>query len=499
MLLLIHLYFILYKSNIYCILTNKAMKPEAALYVKNQLARASDRLKHYVESPGWTYAKRPGFYRIDKYIRDFLGGERESRWVIIPGLRGVGKTTVLAQLFFKCKKALKDKHVLYISVDDIVTAGLTLSEVLEEYERILGKSFEAQSNPVILFIDEVQQDKKWAAVLKSMYDKARNVFVVCTGSSAVQLQTNADVARRGIFEKLYPLNFSEYEMLKRNKFPEPRLKQSIKDAIYDSSSASEVHTRLGMLDRKIATQWAKFEENDLDEFLSTGTLPFTFRAQDVNIHERIGRLIDRMIAKDIPEMGKFDLKTLAVIKKLLFIMADSNDGFSINKASSILGIERITLTAVLDALEKAEIIIRIPPHGSSAVAVRKPSKYLFMSPAIRMSLLSITGLDETFLARKGKLLEDVSALHFYREFVSSGAGGLTYDTAGAGADFILQITNKKQIAIEIGMGDKDFSQVKNTMDKVRCDYGLIFCASNAINLSEKDNIIKIPHRYFLLM
>ena len=138
-------------------------------------------------------------------------------------------------------------------------------------------------------------------------------------------------------------------------------------------------------------------------------------------------------------------------------MADTNDGFSVNKASSILGVDRNTLTMVLDALEKAEIIIRVAPHGSNASAVKKPSKYLFMTPAIRMSLLSITGLDETFLVRRGKLLEDIAGLHFYREFVSNGVGGLTYDSAEAGADFILQIANKKQIAIEIGMGDKENS------------------------------------------
>ncbi len=477
-------------------------KPEVTLYITNQLARASDRLKPYTGRGTWEYSKRPVYYRIDKYIKDFAGGERESRWIIVPGLRGVGKTTILAQLYLKCKPLFKEKHILYISVDDIVTAGLSLSEVLTGYEEILGTNFESLRSPVIIFIDEVQQDSKWAAVLKSMYDKARNVLVICTGSSAVQLQTNADVARRGIFEKLYPLNFSEYEMLKRNKFPDSGLKQEIKDAIYDSSSAKEVCARLNILEKRVTTQWmkwARYEKEDIDEFLSTGTLPFTFRAQDINIYERIRRLIDRMINKDIPELGRFDVKTLGIIKKLMFIMADSNDGFSINKASSILGIDHLTLTSVLDALEKAEIIIKIPPRGSGAHAARKPAKYLFMSPAIRMSLLSITGLDETFLTRRGKLLEDVSALHLYREFISSGAGGVTYDSAIAGADFILQITNKKQIAIEIGMGDKDFTQVKNTMDKVRCNYGLIFCASNSINLSEKDNIVKIPHRYFLLM
>lgn len=477
-------------------------KPESILYIKHQLAKAGDRLTPYVRRPNWEYAKRPGFYRIDKYIKEFVEGKKESRWVIVPGLRGVGKTTILAQLYFKCKPLLKDNHILYISVDDCVTAGMTLSEVLVAYEEILGNSFESLRQPVILLIDEVQQDPKWAAVLKSMYDKARNVFVICTGSSAVQLQTNADVARRGIFEKLYPLNFSEYEMLKRNKFPDPGLKQAIKEAIYDSSSAKEVFSRLSRLNKRVSDQWgkwAKHEKEDMNEFLSTGTLPFTFRAQDINIYERVGRLIDRMINKDISELGRFDVKTLTVIKKLMFIMADSNDGFSINKASSLLGTDRLTLMAVLDALEKAEIIIKIAPHGSGATAARKPAKYLFMSPAIRMSLLSITGLDETFLNRRGKLLEDVAALHLYREFMAGGAGGVTYDSAAAGADFILQITNKKQIAIEIGMGEKDFTQVKNTMEKVKCNYGLVFCASGSISLSEKEDVVKIPHQYFLLM
>lgn len=480
------------------------MKPEALQYVNNQIARGADRLKPYARRGTWLYPRRPAFFRVEKYINDFLLGTHESRWVIIPGLRGVGKTTILAQLFFTFnstfkKKNIKIPNIIYISVDDIITAGLTLKEVLEAYEHILGHTFESQPTPILLFIDEVQQDTQWAAVLKSMYDKARNVFVVCTGSSAVQLQTNADVARRGIFEKLYPLNFGEYQMLKNNIFPLPQLKQQIKSALYDSASAEEVFTRLKKLEPSIKTQWKKFDKKDFDEFLSTGTLPFTLRAQTTNIYEGIGLLVDRMINKDIQELGRFDVQTLSIIKKLLFIMADSNDGFSVNKASSILAVDRNTLTMVLDALEKAEIIIRVAPHGSNTSAVKKPSKYLFMTPAIRMSLLSITGLDETFLVRRGKLLEDIAGLHFYREFVSNGAGGLTYDSAEAGADFILQIANKKQIAIEIGMGDKENRQVKMTMSKIRCDYGLVICASDSIILSKEENIVKIPHEYFLLM
>ena len=414
---------------------------------------------------------------------------------------GVGKTTTVAQTYFTFQKKVAKNHILYVSVDDIVTAGFSLREVLNAYEEVLGINFESLTEPVILLIDEIQQDLQWAALLKGMYDKARNVFVVCTGSSAVQLQSNPDVARRGIYEKLYPLCFWEYQMLKNNVFPKKELKQSIKIALYDSVSAEQVYNRLIALQKDVSAQWAKYppKEIEIEAFLATGTLPFTLKAPNAQLYERISFLVDRMVNKDIQEMGRFDTKTLGVIKRLLFIMADSLDGLSVNKVSEVLGVERPTLMAVLDALEKAEIIIKVSPYGSGMSAAKKPSKYLFMSPAIRMSLLSITGLDQTFLARRGKLLEDIAGLHFYREFVAPGFGRVSYDSAEAGADFILQISNKKQIAIEIGLGNKELRQVKNTMTKISCDYGLIFCASNSVVVSREDNIVKVPLEYFLLM
>jgi len=475
------------------------MKEEAVQYINNQLKVAQDRLRPYVQNDRRRYRYRPVFYRIQKHINHFIEGDKEVRWIIIPGLRGVGKTTVAAQTFFYFKNKVNDNHILYISADDIITAGLTLREVLSAYEQVLGTNFESLKIPVLLIIDEVQQDLQWAAVLKSMYDRARNVFVISTGSSAVHLQSNPDVARRGVFEKLYPLSFWEYQMLVHNTLPVKELKQDLKNALYDSSSAEQVYTRLQALETRVKAGWTNAQKDDVNLFLSTGTLPFTLRLADNDVYERISLLIDRMINKDIQELGRFDAQTLGIIKRLLFIMADGLDGLSVSKVSGLLGVQRPTLMAVLDALEKAEIIIKVSPYGSGMTAAKKPSKYLFMSPAIRMSLLSITGLDQTFLKRRGKLLEDVAGLHFYREFIATGVGNLSYDTAEAGADFILQISNKKQIAIEIGLGDKDLHQVRNTMQKARCDYGLVVCSSGSVTLSKEDGIVKVPLQYFLLM
>ena len=474
-----------------------ALRKEIVEYVQTQIVRANARLTPYVKKEnGWVYPSRYGFIKVTKLLDDFLNGEKDNRLVVIPGLRGVGKTTLLAQTYFKYRLLIK--NIIYVSMDEaVVTLGSSITEVLSVYEKILGKSYEDQDEPVLLLIDEVQQDEKWAQTLKSLYDKSRNVFVICSGSSAVSLQSNPDIVRRASFEKLYPLSFGEYLMLKRNIFPNAGLKSKIKEAVYNSSNAKDVYLKLKLLEPQILQAWSKIDQLDVDDFLTTGTLPFTLAKKDkADIYRKIDFLLDRIITQDIQSLGKFDPDTLGCIKKLLFILAEG-DAVSMAKLTTVLGKNKATLSLVLDTLEKAELVIKVPPNGSNVAQVRKPSKYLFMTPAVRMALLNVTGSETTFLTNKGKLLEDIVALHFYREFVTSKKGMLTYDSAQASADFILK-TNNRVIAIEVGTGDKSSKQLKATMAKTKCDFGVTF-SSDVLTLCEPENSVKVPLQYFLLM
>jgi len=74
---------------------------EILKYVQNQLVQAPFRLRSYTQDEqGNKYPQRNIYVKVDKYFRDFLyNPEARDRWIIIPGLRGVGKTTILAQLF----------------------------------------------------------------------------------------------------------------------------------------------------------------------------------------------------------------------------------------------------------------------------------------------------------------------------------------------------------------------------------------------------------------
>ncbi|OGZ63041.1 MAG: hypothetical protein A2812_02260, partial [Candidatus Staskawiczbacteria bacterium RIFCSPHIGHO2_01_FULL_36_16] len=355
---------------------------EILKYVQNQLIQAPFRLKSYIQDEqGKKYPQRNIYIKIDKYFRDFLyNPSAQDRWIIIPGLRGVGKTTILAQLFLSHHQEVGDHRILYVSLDEVVNVlGSSLKDVLSAYEKIIGESFEKLTKPIFIFIDEAQYDTKWASVLKSVYDRSNKVFIACSGSSAVSLQTNPDVIRRSIFQKLFPTSFSEFLMIRDGKFPIKDLKKNIKDALFSSNSAKDAYEKLKKYEQSVVSAWSSIDRNYIDEYLKIGTLPFAIRIKDeVRVYQTITLLLDKVINQDVQSLGRFDTKTLIHIKRVLFLLAES-DVVSIQKLATTLETSVNTISNILEVIEQAELLIRVMPYGSNSKKVRKPSRYQFMS------------------------------------------------------------------------------------------------------------------------
>src|SRR3990167_4538293 len=475
---------------------------EILKYVQNQLVQAPFRLKSYTQDEqGRKYPQRHIYIKIDKYLRDFLHSPNaRERWVIIPGLRGVGKTTILAQLFSNHSQESGERRMLYISLDEVVNVlGSSLKDVLAAYEKILGESFERLTKPVFIFIDEAQYDPKWASVLKSVYDRSNKVFIACSGSSAVSLQTNPDVIRRSVFQKLFPTSFQEFLMIRDGKFPTKDLKKNIKEALFGAESAKDAYDKLKSIEQNVLSVWASIDRHHIDEYLKIGTLPFAIRVRDeARVYQTITLLLDKVINQDVQSLGRFDAKTLSHIKRVLFLLAES-DVVSIQKLATTLETSVNTVSNILEVLEQAELLIRVMPYGSNSKKVRKPSRYQFMSSAMRSAFLSVAGNEQIFASQKDRLMEDIVAMTLYREFVANSRGALNYDSSKAGADFILTIAAKNIIPIEVGVGEKPGTQVRSTMKKVgSAKYGIVIC-KNELTLLEDANVVKVPLDYFLLI
>ncbi len=473
------------------------MNQELIPYLQQQIRTTNERLRRFTHSPdGKKHPKRFIFVKLQKYIEDFLNKKSENRMVIIPGFRGVGKTTLMAQACTENQN--KVEKILFLSVEDaknLFDAGI--AELMSAYEEILGVNLESVKEPILIFLDEIQSDPKWAFTLKSFFEKTSNIFFCCTGSSALVLQTTTNLARRAVFEKMPPMCFTEYEMIKNRVYP-PKLKEKIRQAVYFSASAENVYNNLLPLQASVHQYWSKVNRADIRAYLAYGTLPFSFvMPNESAVYDSISLLLDKIIRQDLPMLGNFDSNTLGVVKRIIFAIAE-NDTTSLNVLEEKFKINRLTIAGIFDALERAELLIKIPAYGSNMTIAKKPNKYLFISPAIRMSFLYFTGQESTYLTRQGKLLEDSIGSHLYREFIIRGQGAIRYDSEQGGADFILQILNNKQIIVEVGMGDKDKKQILNSMKKINSDYNLIF-SSSGLAIDKEFKIVSVPLEYHFLI
>src|SRR3989338_2198618 len=98
-------------------------KTEIIAYVQRQIVSTPDRLRALTHDRlGTPYPKRDIFFKLEKYLRDFLAKQEQSpRSIIITGLRGVGKTTVLAQACADLlQQSISFNRVLFLSLEEVV-------------------------------------------------------------------------------------------------------------------------------------------------------------------------------------------------------------------------------------------------------------------------------------------------------------------------------------------------------------------------------------------
>jgi predicted AAA+ superfamily ATPase len=475
-----------------------ALRKKIEQYVKNQLAQADNRLYAYTvdQNTNELYPKRELVTTIEQYIRDYQQKGSEPRSVTVAGLRGVGKTTLMAQLYreVQCEQYYK----LYISVDELIKVlGVSLQDVLTVYEEILGVVFEKLEKPVYLFFDEIHYEEKWSAILKSIYDRSRKVFVVTTGSAALLLQPDTDMSRRAALQKLYPLSFSEMILIKEKKQQPKTLSERITQSIFTASTAEEIYTHLQTLQQEVTHYWLGFDRLAIDTYLRYATLPFTLQFKnEALIYDQIEKSLNSIISADIPRLKKFDAETISKINSILYAIS-SADIVSLKKLSEMFDLAINTLIDILDTCAKAELLLRVYPYGTHYSQVRKPSKYLFLSSAYRSMFFNLIGSQTTYESYKGFLLEDVVGLYLQRILSNQIGTAITYDNAEGGADFIIHLQGRK-IPLEVGHGEKGYEQIVTTMKRINAPYGIIV-SSAKLKLSEDKNMVSIPLEYFLLI
>jgi uncharacterized protein len=443
---------------------------------------------------------------VEKFLTDTL--KENEKIIIMPGIRGVGKTTLLMQALRAEKFLREGKGALlkalpklderfYLDVSRLRLEGITLHEFFQLYEKAQGITFEKLTKKYLILLDEIHYDEHWGLFLKSMFDRTKgrkNILIIATGSSAIHLKMNPDLSRRIAIEEIYPMKFGEFVMVRHGVLQPTGLSSELRETMFSAQNAKAVYESLRAKSSLVEKFFANIPARAEDEFFVTGSFPFTLHAENrVKALERIRSVVNSIILKDVVTLKRFNTQTIGKIGSLLYLLANS-DVISYEKLKNTLRIERFeTLESLLEVLVASGMLVRVPSYGKTYGTTRKTPKLLFIAPALRSAIL-----DNGFPSGiEGKKLEDYFALLYVNDLKNRFAVGLAYDFAQGGADFVVTLKDRRKVAVEIGFHKEEVRQVENTLKKIEGAYGIVF-GSQKLEL-ENESVVKIPLEYVLLM
>ncbi|MFC1652178.1 ATP-binding protein [Planctomycetota bacterium] len=338
----------------------------------------------------------------------------DNRLVVIPGARGVGKTTLLL-------KHIREKHhsdpaCLYASLDNLYFTQHALAELADGFYKKGGR---------YLFLDEVHKLDNWSRQIKNIYDNYPQFKVVFTGSSILNLlQGQADLSRRAVSHTLNGLSFREYLQIETSQ-------------AFSAFSLGDVLQHHGTIARDIAAKVQPLAH--FERYLQIGHYPFYLEGVST-YSQRLQNITNLILEVDLPQCHNIGLKYIPRLKKLLYLIAISAPMKpNISKLSTAIEVSRQTVSLYLDYLQQVKLIRLIRSVKRGHGLLTKPEKVL----------LHNTNLAHT-LAKESWHPGNVREIFFVNQ-VSQ-----THDIqAPERGDFLID----DKWTIEVGGKNKDSSQI----------------------------------------
>ncbi|MCA4793836.1 ATP-binding protein [Myroides odoratimimus] len=332
----------------------------------------------------------------------------ENRMIGLIGPRGVGKTTLVLQYI---KQNLSPTETLYITAEDFYFVDNKIIELVDTFVKFGGK---------YLFIDEIHKYPDWAKDLKLIYDYHKNLKVVFTGSSVLDIKKGAsDLSRRAIIYNMQGLSFREYLKLFHN-------------------ISAKTYTLQEVLQHKVNIPEIERPLLYYTDYLKKGYYPFALE-QDFDI--RLAQIINQTLENDIPMYANMNVATGRKLKQLLAIVSQSAPFKpNMSKIAEMLSVSRNNIADYCLYIEEAGLITQLRNNTGGIRGLGKVDKIYLDNTNLINNLASdssnIGNIRETFFLNQTRVKHNV---------ISS-----------ADSDFLIE-----NITFEIGGKNKSQKQIKN--------------------------------------
>ena len=311
-----------------------------------------------------------------RFIRSIMKKiDWNDRLIGIRGARGVGKTTLLLQ---RIKKNLGNtSEVLYVSLDNLWFAEHNLLELVDFFVKRGGK---------YLFLDEVHKYPQWSQAIKNIYDDFKNLKIVFTGSSLLEiLNARADLSRRAIVYDIQGLSYREFlNITQKVDFQEVSLDNILKN---HKEISDNVLSKIKPL--QFFSDYLKY---GYYPFFTEGLSKFSYRLEEI---------VNLILEVELPLLRNVEPAYVPKLKQLLQIVSESVPFIPIiDKLSNRIDIHRNTLLTYLYYLEETQLTNHLQKDISGINKLQKPDKTYLDNTNLAFTLAetntNIGNMRETF-------------------------------------------------------------------------------------------------------
>ena len=297
-----------------------------------------------------------------RYLMDEI--DWRDRLICIRGPRGAGKTTLLRQ-HIRDAFGLSPRNAVYATLDDLWFARHTVRD-LAGWLNDHGYTH--------LFLDEVHHlGRDWSLAIKNVSDLYRNLHIVYTGSSMLQLEkATGDLSRRQARYELKGMSFREYLKLEGvyNGTAVP-LEDVLKDHV---CLASTINAKF-----KVLPHFEAYQER--------GYYPF-YRESFGQFKERLVDAVNEVLEVDYPSLEDVSQDTIRKTRKMLMVLAESCPQTPVmSDLYRELDTGRDQGLKMLKALVRAGLLALVDSKGRKLDSLSKPEKIYLDNPTLMNALV----------------------------------------------------------------------------------------------------------------
>lgn len=350
--------------------------------------------------------KRLAYYEALK----ILTHKTIRRFVVLSGVRRVGKTTIMYQIINSLiEEGVNPKNIFYATFDNPVLKLVNVEDILSLY----GMLYPAEGTKYV-FLDEIQYTDNWELWMKVIYDSRKDIRLIATGSASPVLERGSADSGTGRWSVLKIPTMSFFEYCRLLELDEPKLPEKLQLSKLVKMSREE----LGDLMNRFVLLQPHF-----NRYLTIGGFPELVLSDDDAYAQRMLRedVVDKVIKRDV--LTLFNIRNPLLMEKLfLYLCINSAEIFNATVAAKELeNISAVTMESYVAALKMSNLIYLAKPMdvGSKGALKGKP-KIFIADAAIRNAVLMIDDVlsDEKEL---GVMVETAVYKHMVSFFQASTA------------------------------------------------------------------------------